>query len=247
MKEKAIAKINTFGKVGEIIAQIGRIILIIAAVGLLAAGIVRMTMPKDSMVMEYYQGCNMKISAADIEEAEKEETVNEIISEFENGALGVTETVVNGQNMQIDVMKEFMTVNSVNYDEEADVIAVNVQSNPVDVFHPSKILLVVFAQILTFATTFITLTFVKKLCKEFKVCETPFAENVIKRMKQVAYSLIPWCVTYPLSATAAEFMTSGALKFSLDLGLILAVLVILALAHIFKYGAMLQQESDETL
>ncbi len=247
MKEKAIAKINTFGKVGEIIAQIARIILIVAAVGLLAVGIVRMIMPKDSMVMEYYQGCNMKISAAEFEEAGKEEVINEIISEFEEGSLMVTETVVNGQNMQLDVAKDYMVVSSVAYDEEADVIDVNIQTSPVDVFQPGKILLVIFAQILTFAATFITLTFAKKLCKEFKVCITPFAETVMKRMKQVAYSLIPWCVTYPLSTAAAGFMTSGTLNFSLDFGLILAILVILALVHIFKYGAMLQQESDETL
>jgi hypothetical protein len=42
---------------------------------------------------------------------------------------------------------------------------------------------------------------------------------------------------------------SGAPKvtLSINLAVIFTVLVIFALAYIFKYGAVLQQESDETL
>ena len=94
---------------------------------------------------------------------------------------------------------------------------------------------------------FITITFIVKLCKEFKTCETPFSEGVIKRIKQVGFSLIPWCIMYPTAEAAANFMVSNNLNISIDIGMIIMVLVVLALAYIFQYGAMLQQESDETL
>ena len=102
-------------------------------------------------------------------------------------------------------------------------------------------------QLLQMAVAIVTITFIIKLCKEFKTCETPFSNDVIKRMKQVGYSLIPWCFTYPTAEAAANFMVSNNLNLSIDLGMIIMVLVVIALTHIFKYGAMLQQESDETL
>jgi len=46
-----------------------------------------------------------------------------------------------------------------------------------------------------------------------------------------------------------ESAMSGGIHliFSIDLGVVLVVLIVLVLVSIFKYGAVLQQESDETL
>lgn len=102
-------------------------------------------------------------------------------------------------------------------------------------------------ELLTLAAIFVTVTFIIKLCKEFKTCETPFSEGVIKRMKQVGYSMLPWFIVFPTAEAAANFMVTNNLNISLDIGMLIMALVVLALTYIFKYGAMLQQESDETL
>lgn len=59
------------------------------------------------------------------------------------------------------------------------------------------------AALICMIMTLVTIHFIKNLCKEIKVCESPFSEGVITNIKRLAY--------------------------------------------IFRYGAVLQQESDETL
>ena len=68
-------------------------------------------------------------------------------------------------------------------------------------------------------------------------------------MKHLAVALIPWCIISSVSDSTFSSIVSGKPSFSLsvDLGMVLVVLVVLVLVYIFKYGAVLQQESDETL
>lgn len=95
----------------------------------------------------------------------------------------------------------------------------------------------------------ISIIFAGRLAKAFRDCESPFEDSVIRRMKQFAYSLIPWAVASSVIGNLLQsiWTASPRFGFSLDFGVIIAVLVILALAYIFQYGAVLQQESDETL
>ena len=132
-------------------------------------------------------------------------------------------------------------------DRDNNTVAIEMASQPTNIFHPVKIVIFILVETLLMVVNFITITFIIKLCKEFKTCETPFSAGVIKRIKQVGFSLIPWCIVYPTAEAAANFMVSNNLNISIDIGMIIMVLVVLALAYIFQYGAMLQQESDETL
>lgn len=83
------------------------------------------------------------------------------------------------------------------------------------------------------AMFFVILCFAHKFAKSLEECNSPFEENVIKCMKNFGISLIPWVIF--------TFVTSGSLILAL------IVLVIFLLMSIFKYGAQLQQEADETL
>ena len=68
-------------------------------------------------------------------------------------------------------------------------------------------------------------------------------------MQNLAYALIPWTVVTTISNSISDSVMNHkiSLNFTLDLGVVLIGLVVLVLVHIFKYGAVLQQESDETL
>jgi hypothetical protein len=81
----------------------------------------------------------------------------------------------------------------------------------------------------------IALIFGQKLAKALSVCDSPFEEKVIKAMMNFGKSLIPMAVFFVLL-----YGLSGV-------GTALAVLVVILFIQIFKYGAKLQQESDETL
>lgn len=231
MKQEIVAKINKFGKIGEVIAQISRIFVILGAVILLAAGIFMLAVPKDFIAMDYYVGMDMMVNL---------DAVGETITEDDMAELEADAYTVTTSDTE-------MVIVDVEADAEANTLNVKFASEPTNMFNATKIVIFVLLQLLLMVVNFITITFIVKLCKEFKTCETPFAEGVIKRIKQVGFSLIPWCIVYPTAEAAADFMVTNNLNISIDIGMIIMVLVVLALAYIFQYGAMLQQESDETL
>ncbi|MBQ3036439.1 MAG: DUF2975 domain-containing protein, partial [Lachnospiraceae bacterium] len=231
MKQEVVAKINKFGKIGEVIAQISRIFVILGAVILLAAGILMLAMPKDLFTLDYYVGMDMQVDLDAIGETVTDEDIEELSMEAYSVA-------VDGEEME---MVDFTV------DRDNNTVAIEMASQPTNIFHPVKIVIFILVETLLMVVNFITITFIIKLCKEFKTCETPFSAGVIKRIKQVGFSLIPWCIMYPTAEAAANFMVSNNLNISIDIGMIIMVLVVLALAYIFQYGAMLQQESDETL
>jgi len=231
MKQEVVAKINKFGKIGEVIAQISRIFVILGAVILLVTGIFMLAVPKDLFTIDYYVGMDLMVDL---------DAVGETITEDDMAELEADAYTVTTSDTE-------MVIVDVEADEEANTLNVKFASEPTNMFNTSKIVIFILLQLLLMVVIFITITFIVKLCKEFKTCETPFSEGVIKRIKQVGFSLIPWCIVYPTAEAAADFMVTNNLNISIDIGMIIMVLVVLALAHIFKYGAMLQQESDETL
>lgn len=231
MKQEVVAKINKFGKIGEVIAQISRIFVILGAVILLATGIFMLAVPKDLFTLDYYVGMDMQVDL---------DAVGETITEDDMAELEADAYTVTTSDTE-------MVIVDLEADEEANTLNVKFASEPTNMFNATKIVIFILLQLLLLVVNFITITFIVKLCKEFKTCETPFSAGVIKRIKQVGFSLIPWCIVYPTAEAAANFMVSNNLNISIDIGMIIMVLVVLALAYIFQYGAMLQQESDETL
>ena len=99
------------------------------------------------------------------------------------------------------------------------------------------------------ALTLVTLYFVGALCKAFRYCESPFEETVTKKMQNLAFSLIPWAFFSSITEMVAQGSFTGKMELSvgIDLNMVLIIVLIFALVYIFKYGAVLQRESDETL
>ena len=96
----------------------------------------------------------------------------------------------------------------------------------------------------------VTLFFVASLCKALRYCETPFSEDIVQRIRRVAWSLIPWALLGGGNFQSPfEMLTDGSIDVFVGINLetVLLILIIFALSFIFRYGAMLQQESDETL
>ena len=84
--------------------------------------------------------------------------------------------------------------------------------------------------------------------KALRKCETPFCESVIKSMSRFAISLIPAVFMNMVCGGMWSSLFSGSgFAMTVNLGSVLLVAVIFLLIAVFKYGALLQQESDETL
>ena len=94
----------------------------------------------------------------------------------------------------------------------------------------------------------IMLYMIKAFMKALKSCDTPFADNVIRPMQKFGYSLIPVVVLSMINNSAWEgFINSSSFDFSINIEAILVLAVVFILIMVFKYGAELQKQSDETL
>ena len=90
--------------------------------------------------------------------------------------------------------------------------------------------------------------FLTALMKALRKCETPFSEDVIKAMSRFAISLIPAvCLNMLCGGLWSSLGNRGEFGMTVNIGSVLLVAVIFLLIAVFKYGAQLQQESDETL
>lgn len=93
------------------------------------------------------------------------------------------------------------------------------------------------------------LYYVIKICKFLSVCETPFHENMSMLLKNFNIALIVLTVYASFGDSLINSIAKGRFAVTMDIDMIsiLAVVMVFGLSVIFKYGAMLQQESDETL
>lgn len=233
MKEQAIQKINKIGKISSIFALIGKIIVGIGLVCTIIGAIICFAIPKDLVEITTAGAMVMDVDftalGVDMAEFQDEEAREEAVAE-----------------MKESISDEEFTVIDVSMDETGAQIAGTMAEYSFTIRDGAWAVVIAAVAL---AMTFVTLWFVGNLCKAFRDCQSPFEENVIKRMKHLAVALIPWCIISSVSDSTFSSIVSGKPSFSLsvDLGMVLVVLVVLVLVYIFKYGAVLQQESDETL
>ena len=249
MKEQAIQKINKVGKVSYIIAVICKILVIAALVCSIASAVICFRQPADTMRVTERRAMMVEMSKEALGQNVTDAELEEMKSALENG-----------EQMQIQQVRNGMMgsgLNMISTGETYLPIAMDVKENRVTIdmvtdeasytMHELAVLSLLMAAVS--AMSIVTLTFVEGLCKAFRDCDTPFEESVIKRMQRLAICLIPWTLVSSVGDSIINSMMSGGVNwtFSIDFGIVLVVVIVLILVYIFKYGAVLQQESDETL
>lgn len=89
-----------------------------------------------------------------------------------------------------------------------------------------------------------------RLANRVRLCDTPFEDEVVRRMTVFAWVLFGVSVFASCMGVATWFVFQQPANafFSLLPSVYLVVsLIVLGLTKIFRYGAQLQKESDETL
>lgn len=236
MKQEAIQKINKLGKAGQIIANICKALVMVGIVCLIIGAIAIAVLPKDLMAVTVNSDVIMHMNTESLGVLMKEEDQDEIVKSLEEEFSKKNDVKVNGADATLEKVEVtdknidlYMTTGDMKYSGMRNM----------------AIMLGAMALFLT--SLYVTFVFIGKLSKEFHECETPFTESIIKKMHRLAISLIPTCILGGIAQGMAEGFMTGDFTFNIDLGVVLAVLVVLVLTNVFKYGAMLQQESDETL
>lgn len=237
MKDEAIKKINKFGSVSSVIVTILKVLVCICVVACIGFGVFFAFMPKDAMKFEISDQMKMTMDLKSFVGGEDffatEEEKQKFTDQF------------NGEMIKSN--KGDYDIKSISFPDNNTVeIDMNISQYDIEF---SKVQIVFIISSLFFAAVFASLIFVGRFCKQLKVCESPFAEPVIKAMKHMAFSLIPYVISDSVmnSILNSFFTNKAAYRFDINLGMLAAVILIFAMTFVFKYGAKLQQESDETL
>lgn len=146
-----------------------------------------------------------------------------------------------------------ITVNGVNFKDVSAVqkdgrVVINAEGAK-NTISLKRVLFYCIVGILYCIACVIALYMVKGLMNLLRKCETPFSDEIIKKLTAFAYSLIPVVVLNSALDGAKPFL-NGSTEFAgtnIDLTTLLIAAVIIILIMIFKHGALLQRESDETL
>lgn len=231
MVNKTIKSINKMGKAGTIISLILRIFLIIGAAGCVIGMITLFLLPKDLVTVDVNGTAQIEIN------------LEAFGVDFSHNQGWFAERLNSGS---FRINGSDMTVIDTKY--EGSLITVNT-AGKLMTFDMHSFAFAAFIGLLYIALSFVTLLFAGKLCEAFRDCASPFEDNVIKRLKTFAYSLLGWAVIPAVAGAilSSFFISNSNYNLSFNLGTVFVVLILLALAYMFQYGAILQKESNETL
>ncbi|MBE5865695.1 MAG: DUF2975 domain-containing protein [Lachnospiraceae bacterium] len=249
MKEQAIQKINKVGKISYIITVICKILVIAGLVCSVASAVICFSQPAESMRVTQRSAMIVEMSKEALGQDITDAELAEMHAALESGEQMQVQQVRNGMmGSGLNMVSTGQTFVPVAMDVTEDRVTIDMMTDGATyTMHDLAVLSLLMAVVL--AMSIVTLTFIESLCKAFRNCATPFEEEVIKKMQRLAICLIPWTLISSIGDTITNSMMSGGMSwsFSVDLGVVLLVVIVLILVYIFKYGAVLQQESDETL
>lgn len=236
-KTEAIKKINTMGKVGAVICLIGKILLSIALVLVLIGTITLFILPKDFVTVSSVTDIETEVNISAFTKNMSAEDIQKMQNNIdrasaENGA-------ITSDNKRFDVQNIEYNNGKLSVTTSADVEAYSL----------GTIRPVLIVAIVSIACTLVAIFFAGSLCKAFEKCVSPFENDIIVKMRRLAYSLIPMAVLSFFADGLVNAIFNGGrnFTFSVNFSVVFAILIILAISYIFKYGAQLQEESDETL
>ena len=228
MENNIQTKVNKIGLIGKIVSIVLIVLLSIGAFGLLVGGVVCVALPRDSVQVSVNPDVNVQVDKSLIGSAWAD--VDEALSAA-NDKVG----------------EEFDGV-SIQKSDDGLTVRVTDMGN-YESFGIRDALKAISAGLTGIACAIVALVMFMKLCDAFRVCISPFDEAVIKRMNVFAWTLIICAVVGCVATAAATAAVAGLgnLSFNLNLTPVFAALIIFFLCMIFRYGAQLQKEADETL
>ena len=232
-------KVNRIGKAGRIVSIILIVLLGIGAFSLLLAGGVCAVLPEDTVEVSFRPNADVLVGRSIL--GQEWSRIDEIVAEAQEALTGKY-----GEVIQFEKTDRGLLIRLDRLMEEGEV------------FRLRNALGAIWAGLVGIASAIVALVMFLKLCKTFEACRSPFDEAVIRRMNIFAWTLIVCAVVGSFAGSAAQsavmaFQNAGihvgAKNFgvSLDLSPIFAALIVFFLCMVFRYGAQLQKEADETL
>ena len=229
MESNIQTKVNRIGKAGRIVSIVLIVLLGIGALALVLGGIACAILPKDMVEVSLRPVVDVKVDRelmgtewANLDKL-LDEAQKQVGEEFEGVALEKTD---GGLLVHVDPKNE------------EDVS-----------FSLRDAMRAIWAGLVGIASAIVTLVIFLQLCKAFEACRTPFDEPVIQRMNTFAWTLIVCAAVSCFARASVAAILSGwqRISFNLNLTSVFTALIVFFLCMVFRYGAQLQREADETL
>jgi len=228
-KNVAVGKVKKIGKIGYVVSTVAQVVLIIGLVAAIIGAIVLFALPDDMISFELSGNCKMHVNLESVKG---------------DSAINLDERDVKVDKLELGDNK----YNVVKTEVTDDTITTygEFSNKTVDL---GDMRIVVVMAVIYVAVYLFTMIFVKKLFKSLKNCNSPFDTVVIANLKKLAYACIPWVFLAGMFEGVSNGFVTDNFDFgpSINLVALMLVLILLALAYVFQYGAELQKESDETL
>ena len=236
MKNEVISKINTIGKAGNIISKIAKVIMIIGLVGCIVGTVLLSFIPKDFVTFNMSGDAVITVNTDNM-------PLIEIIDFGDDVYIGKNE---NDLSVKWDINDVAYIVSELEQNGNIINMYAEAESYKIDISSFKWFLIPV---IVFMISALVVIHFIGILCKKFQYCSTPFTEDIVKAIKNLAISIIPMALLQSVTESITNSMMAGDIDIvvGVDLMTVILVILIFLLAAIFNYGTMLQKESDETL
>lgn len=232
-------KVNRIGLAGQIISIILIVSMALSCLTCIVFGVVLAYMPEDLLSIHL---------STDIDTTIRKTVFGK---HFDEIAKSISQEQANNQDFGASI------------DCTDDELIMHVESGSI-VFRLTKIVPALFVKMFYFALLLVVCIFLKRLSDKFRQCDTPFDNGVIHRMTIFAWVLLGGSILSHIALMASDILLVNALdfmsevslninysismqEFSAGLPLVIIALIVLFLTMIFRYGAQLQKQSDETL
>lgn len=236
MNNSAIQKINGFGKAGRIIANICKILVIIAIVAVIVATVILFILPKDLVQIRMDAQADVTVNYGQLNGVAKHLTPS--------SAEDILEEIQDDIDFEFNGME--FTMDTAEVTDESILVGATAKVRTLDMGH---IRIVLIFAIFALALVLVSMHFICSFCKALEVCKSPFEDNMIRKMQQLAWALVCLPFASSIAQSISESVMTGRVSIGLHIDMmeVIVILAVFALTYIFKYGAVLQRESDETL
>lgn len=227
MKHEFMQKINKMGKIGHTVSKICSVILYIATVCCIVGGVLLALVPKDSVMVTTSHQAEIEM---------------DMTHSIMPNLVGI-DTEADG-SFELDGIKYDRFDITETFGKQYAVA----KSTPYT-YSLKDMLWVISVGGMLCLTLINAFRKITTLFELFMECETPFTVEIADYFKKVTVAFIPVVVAGWLVEAVTEWVVTGVfdLVIGIDLTMVLVVVIVLMLSEIFRYGVMLQTESDETL
>lgn len=246
MKEQTISKLNKFGHVGQIIALVVRIIVIIALIGTIVGTIIVGAMPENLAAIHINSTAELEMGS-DITRFIGFDNASIPDDFFDDMDAAMEDDLSNAVTFDIDELGMSFAYDRVEERDGSPVWFFTAEA-PLEITKKTLMRPLILSDI-TLALVLVCVWFFGIMCKKLRYSRSPFATDFIDSMRNFAITLIPWVVMTSVTSTLSNGVFTNHMDFSfgINIGMLVIVVLMFVLIRIFRYGAILQQESDETI